>query len=111
MADWPNIPAADFGTEEKVYKPCVRTPFDGGYSQSRPETTRAIRVFPLGWNSLSEADYQTLDAFFIANQGGAFNWTHPVTSVVYSCRFLSDVLESTWAGPGQRAVKCPIEVI
>lgn len=111
MADWPNIPAADFGTEESVYKPQVRTPFEGNYSQSRPATTRAIRIFPLAWSVMSEPDYQTLEAFFIANQGNSFNWTHPITSVGYVCRFVGDALPSVWLAPGQRSVKCPIEVV
>ncbi|HLB00910.1 MAG TPA: hypothetical protein VJO14_05960 [Bacteroidota bacterium] len=111
MADWPDIPAADFGTEEKLYKPQVRTPFDGNYSQSRPATTRGIRIFPLSWSTMSEADFQTLEIFFLANQGSNFNWTHPLSSVVYSCRFIQDTLDSVWVAPGQRSVKCPIEVV
>ena len=111
MADWPNIPAADFGTEEEVYKPQVRSEFEGGYVQSRPRTSREIRRFPLSWETMSSADYATLETFFKTYQGNSFNWTHPVTSVVYVCRFSTDSLMSIWTGPGYRSVKCPIEVV
>ena len=111
MADFPSIPSADFGTEEEVYKPQIRTEFEAGYVQSRPRTTREIRRFPLSWSVLSEADYQTLETFFKANQGNSFNWTHPVTAAAYVCRFSTDSLKSVWIGPGYRAVQCPIEVV
>jgi hypothetical protein len=111
MADWPNIPAADFGTDEKLFKPQVKHPFDGSYSHSRPKTTRGVHFFPQAWSNMQESDFQTIETFFLANQGGSFNWTHPISSTVYVCRFTENFLESTWIGPGQRSVKCPIEEV
>jgi hypothetical protein len=60
---------------------------------------------------MSETDFETLETFFLAYQGSSFNWTHPVSSVVYNCRFIQDTLDSAWLAPGQRSVKCPIEVV
>lgn len=111
MANWPSMPAADFGTEEEVYRPQIRTEFEGGYVQSRSRTTREIRRFPLAWETMSNADYTTLETFFKENQGNSFNWTHPMTNVTYACRFSTDSLKSVWAGPGYRSVQCPIEVV
>ena len=111
MATWPNVPAPDFGTVEEVYKPQVRTEFEGGYVQSRPRTSRAIRRWPLAWSYMAEGDYQTLHTFFLTNQGGSFDWTHPLSAAVYVCRFSGDYLKSSWAGPGYRQVECPIEEV
>jgi hypothetical protein len=111
MADFPSIATAQVGTTEAVYLPQVRTEFEGGYVQSRKSTTRARKRWNLYWNALSEADYQTLEAFFIANQGGSFNWTHPITSTVHVCRFSGDTLPGDPIIPGYRRVELPIEEV
>lgn len=111
MADFPSIATPDYGTTEATYLPQIRTEFEGGYVQSRKRTTRARGQWTLGWNALSEADYQTLKAFFIANQGGSFNWTHPTTSVVHVCQFSGDTLPGDPVLPGFRSVELPIEEV
>ena len=53
---------------------------------------------------MSETDYQTLEAFFLANQGAAFTWTHIATSVVYTVMFSQDELDSKIVYPGYRSL-------
>ena len=111
MADWPSIQKAEFGSDEEVYKPQIRALFEANYVQSRPACTRAIRRWTLKWNYMSEADFATLSTFFNANQGGSFNWTHPITGTVYVCRFSDNSLKSTWSDVGVRAVSAGIEEV
>lgn len=109
MADWPSIAAPSFDFEEEVYLPQVRQEFEANYVASRPRATREIRRWTLRWSRMTEADFQTLEAFFIANQGLTFGWTHPVTSGSYTCRFSGNGLVSRLTRPGIRGVECAIE--
>jgi hypothetical protein len=113
-ADWPSIAAPTFGTTVEVYKPQIRTEFDGNYVQSRPRMTREIRRWVLKWNVMTEADYQTLAAFFVSNQGNSFNWTESVTSTSYLCRFSANSLSSVHVSRGAtyyRSVEVMIEEV
>ena len=88
MATFPDITAPSYGLEEETYRPQIRTEFENGAVQSRPRFTGTKKRWPnLSWAVLEESEFQTLEAFFIANQGLTFTWTHPVTSAVYTCRF------------------------
>ncbi|MEW6265302.1 MAG: hypothetical protein AB1641_19665 [Thermodesulfobacteriota bacterium] len=91
MAAFPDILAPDDISEE-LYLPQVRTDFEGNYVQSRPAVSRARRRFTLKWNALENADYDSLETFFLANQGISFTWTHNVSDVVYTVRFSGDSL-------------------
>ena len=109
MADFPSIKAPSYGLQGETYLPQVKNEFEANYVQSRPRATRAVERWNLGWEALPEADFQTLRTFFVANQGGLFTWTHPVTSTVYTCRFSGNGLKYSFAYPGHRRVECPIE--
>ncbi len=114
MNAWPStLPTPSWGLTEEFYKPQLITPFDANYSQSRPKTTRGIdRWGNLGWTIMTEAEYQTLRAFFDANQGNLFSFTHPMTGRVYTCHFTEDSIKSDFGGPGFREnVQCPIEEV
>ncbi|MEW5725864.1 MAG: hypothetical protein AB1896_22325, partial [Thermodesulfobacteriota bacterium] len=73
--------------------------------------TRERRRWRLAWNNMSEGDYATLAAFFDANQGGSFNWVHPVTGTGYLCRFAGDALRGDAEKPGRRKVEIEIEEV
>ncbi len=111
MADWPSIASPGYGIKEAVYKPQIRQEFEANYVQSRPRSTRSVKRWTLSWGLLSESDYGLLLAFFEANQGNTFTWTHPVTSVSYTCRFSTDTLESEIAFTGWRKVTVHIEEV
>lgn len=67
---------------------------EGGYIYTRPRfTRRPRRTFTFVHKNISEAERITLQNFWDANYGGSnsFNWTHPITSVVYTVRFAPDM--------------------
>jgi hypothetical protein len=114
LPNWPSIAAPTFGSTEEDYRPQIRTEFDGNYVQSRVRATRSVKRWVWRWNYMTEADYQTLITFFQTNQGGSFNFTHPVTSVAYACRFSGNSLSSTFVTRGEtyyRSVEVGIEEV
>jgi hypothetical protein len=114
MATWPvSLPLPEYGLEEEFYQAQIRNDFEAGYVISRPRFTRGRRRWKnLGWLALSEANYEILLAFFTANQGGSFSWTHPASSVTYTCRFSGDNIMSQFHCVGWRKnIRCPIEQV
>ena len=108
---WPSIAAPTYSTSGTVYRPQIRTEFEGNYVQSRPRSTRATRQWTLVWNAMTDADFATLDAFFIANVGETFSWTEPVTATGYTVRFSTDSLSYSFANKGIRSVQVGLETI
>lgn len=113
MAVWPAaLPSPSLGMSEEIYLPQLKSEFEANYIQSRPRATREIRRWNLKWNAMSESNYQTLETFFIANQGSSFTWPHPVTATNYSVRFSDDNIKSSFNNsPGYRAVEVNIEEV
>lgn len=102
---WPTIAEPQYPINEKTYLPAVRTEKDSNYMQMRKKWTKAKKTFTLKWDesvALTEADYAILEAFFIANQGSPFTWTHPTTSVTYTVTFYQDELDWSILAPGYR---------
>ena len=108
---WPTIAAPTYGTEGEVYRPSVRTESEGGYVQSRPRCTRAIRRWTLRWNNMSSADFVLLSAAFVSDAGNSFSWTEPVTSTAYTVRYLENSLTWQHVAPGYRAVSVSLEEV
>lgn len=93
MTDFPSIQKSDWRLfREKVMKRQIITPFEAGYKQSRAAATQMKREFTIGWPSMLRTDYNLLVTFFDTYQGSTFNFTHPITDVVYEVRFLDDEL-------------------
>lgn len=82
----PAYPLNPDGTKEDA---TVKSPYEGGYEQTRPRFTRVRRRWGLKYPKMSAADKQTLESFEGTVHGGAdsFTWTHPVTSTSYTVRF------------------------
>jgi hypothetical protein len=108
---WPAIAAPTFTTGGAIYRPQIRTEFEGNYVQSRPRATRATRRWTLVWNAMTEAHYQLLDAYFIANIGVTFSWTEPITTTSYTVRFSEDSLQWSHFNKGVRSVSLGLETI
>ena len=108
---WPStLPAPDIGLEEENYLPITRTEFENGTVQRRRRATKEKLRWPnLAISSLTEAQAATLAAFFKANQGLSFNWTHPTTGVAYVCSFSGNSLKFTLLDSGYRSAEIPIE--
>jgi len=73
-------------------RPIVRTPFENGAVQTRTRVTTSRWKFSVGANLMTTTLYNTLTAFFDANQGGAFDFIHPITGVTHEVRFSEDEL-------------------
>lgn len=108
---WPSIAAPSYSTGGEVYRPQIRTEFEGNYVQSRPRTSRTTRRWTLVWENMSEADYGTFETYFLAHVGLTDTWTEPVTSTSYTFRFASDSLKWSHSNLGHRSVTVDIETI
>jgi len=93
MADvnWPTIeaPHPDLFSQ-KLIKPKHKTETSNGRLITRAKFTGFRWEFTLGWDMISDSDYEDLYEFFDSMGGGVFNWTHIKTGVVYECVFLDD---------------------
>ena len=68
----------------------IKSEMEGGYVVSRARHTRTPRkTFGTGYKSISDADRQTLLAFYAQVGGGAviFDWTDPVDKLTWQVRF------------------------
>jgi phage-related protein len=93
MADFPII-SKDFDAssyKESSENPAVASgDTEGGYVYTRPRHTRRPRkTFQFKFVDISETERETIQDFWDARRGGsgAFNWTHPITAVIYNVRF------------------------
>lgn len=76
---------------------------DGGYVVSRARTTKAPRTtFTTGFTSISNADMQTLQAFYASVMGGSviFGWNDPITGTTWQVRFIDKKLNFKYTGLG-----------
>ena len=108
---WPTIAAPTYTTGGEVYRPQIRSEFEGNYVQSRPRSTRATRRWTLVWNAMTNADYGTLETAFIADIGATFSWTEPITTTSYTVRYSEDSLKWSHVNKGVRAVQVGLETI
>lgn len=109
MATWPSIVAPSLPIDEEEYFPQLRTEFESGSVQSVPAFTVSRKKWALTWSKMPESQYQTLNAFFLANQGLTWTWTHPTTGTAYTCRFSDHSLKSSLIRVGLRQVSVNIE--
>ena len=109
MPTFPSIRNPSYPLDEQVAKPQVSVTFESGHTQSRPRASVPVTKWTLRWNSLLEADYQTLLTFYNANVGGLFDWTHPESAVTYEVRFADDSLSSSIKINGYRDVEVMIQ--
>jgi len=92
---WPNIESPSSMTERKR-KGQIKSDFAAGYVQSRAKWTRSRKVFELSWKGMSDADKETLEAFFGDNIGDTFIWAHPLSDTSYTVRFVEDELPARY---------------
>jgi phage-related protein len=84
--------------------PAIASPMEGGYVLTRPRHTRRPRkTWTSGFQALTEAQKNTLQAFFDSCHGGSviFNWTNPTDHTVVAVRFTTDTtLQFAYSGIG-----------
>jgi len=105
---WPSIAAPTYTTGGEIYLPIIRTEFEGGYVQSRPRATRWTRRWNLVWTAMTEADFQTFEAYF-RTMRTTDTWTEPVTSTSYTFRFSEGSLKWQHVNLGVRSLSVGIE--
>lgn len=95
MADL-EFPTLSIGPDGESYKVSIPNAAkepndtDGGYMFTRPKfTRRAARTFSFSFKDLSQADVDTLEAFWFQTKGSAvaFNWRHPIKGTLHNVRF------------------------
>lgn len=79
--------------------------FESGHEQRRKKAP-LVRTFEFSFNALSDKAYQTLRQFFI-DRGGefeSFQWTHPISKVVYTVRFAGSIQGENFAHNTKTAI-------
>lgn len=94
MVNFPTIPGVRRNIERNLSKPEIKSKFEGNYAQTRPMFTRATYDFRIEYASLTIAQVEVLEQFFVANKGGSFNWLNPQDNKTYVVRFVEDKLSS-----------------
>ena len=87
----PSFPLDPDGELEDV---AIRSPQASGYEQTRPRTTRARRNFGVNYIALPDVDtalVRTFEQTTLRNGADAFQWTHPITSTVYTVRLTAPI--------------------
>lgn len=96
MADFPALsdtPDVDGWEEQRAFDPTIRARSEGGYTKTRPRTTRIPMQWKVRYSCLSAADKGLLQAFELTVKVGAdaFDWTNPDTGLVTVVRFKEPV--------------------
>lgn len=88
-----DAPDVDAWEESRAFDPTIRTKSEGGYTKTRPRTTRIPMQWKLQFKYLSAADKAALQSFESSVKVGAdaFNWTNPVDGQVKVVRFKEPV--------------------
>ena len=95
MAQFPTTPIPRMGSGQKTKYNVFKNSFEANYLQVRRGSTRGRMVFNLNYNSITDIEFETLQAFFDANIGTVFDFVHPKTLVTYKVTFQNDELEYT----------------
>jgi phage-related protein len=87
--------------------------FESGHEQRRKKGP-ILRTFEFTFNALSDKAYTTLKDFFFARGGEfeSFQWTHPISKVVYTVRFAGAIQGENFAHNNQTAIwKCSVKLV
>ena len=95
MAVFPSTPLPRVNSTRAKRLPSIRTESEGGYGQTRKQFTKMRPMYKLNFDNISTAEYLTLEAFFLANQGTIFTYTHPIEGIAYDVMFNQDEISAT----------------
>jgi len=88
MATLPKFIITSF--KEDTIRKVLKSEYDGGYVQKRPQYTRAKKKFYVGYAALKVAEAEILEDFIMNNQGLSFEFTHPLNNKIYEVTYDSD---------------------
>lgn len=96
MSDFPPVGVKEDAAHYSLTRKdnTVRTTTEGGYTITRPRTTRALRrTWNTGFTALDNTQRIAVEDFYEQQRGGAmtFTWTDPIDSVEHVVRFVGDL--------------------
>jgi hypothetical protein len=94
IAVFPDIARPDYKSYAEGVSVSVRRVVFEGNAASIRRHGAARRVFTCVWNSMTNADKETLFSFFSENAGRAFLYTPPLSSASVLCAFSDDDIEA-----------------
>jgi hypothetical protein len=84
---FPALSAAPTGCQMEFIDDTIRSPFEAGYTQTRPRFTRHTRKFAVKY-IMDSTDLAAINAHADTVRGSViFSWSHPVTAVAYNVRY------------------------
>ncbi len=96
MNTFPAAVCPRMATKETTLLPIIKVESDANYTKVRRVSTRAREKFELAFSTITETEFATLKAFFIANQGLPFIFVHPNSAISYTCVFNQSELKKTY---------------
>lgn len=93
-------PTIELSQESKrtVTKEAIRTETESGIGRTRAKFTKPRYQFDLKYKGISESEYETLEDYFLANQGNVFTFTYPRDNVAYNVMFNIDSMSPSYDG-------------
>jgi len=90
LSDQPDV---DSWEEQRAFDPTIRARTEGGYTRTRPRTTRIPMQWKVRYKFISSADKSVIQAFENAVRVGAdaFAWTNPADGSNRTVRFREPV--------------------
>ena len=111
MAVFPSTPKPRLGSSGSINYLTVNSEFEGNFSQTRRLATRGRRSFSLIFNTITDAEFATLETFFDANVGGSFTWTNQRDAKVYTVKFANSSLPFKYSPSGLIDTKIMLEEV
>lgn len=107
MTVFPSSPAPRIGSAEELKYNVLKNSFEGNYLQVRRASTRGRRTFTLKYTSITNPEFDALQAFFETNVGMVFDFIHPLTAETHKVTFQNDALQRTYTSQ----TRCDTEII
>lgn len=96
-------------TKKTLIKEAIRTESEGGYGRTRSKYTKPRYQFDLDYIAISESDFETIEAYFLSNQGLTFNFVYPRDAQTYVCMFNQDSISAEYISSDK--VNCKVSLI
>lgn len=94
---YPNVQLAQ-ESKRIVYKEAIKTEAESGIGRTRSKFTKPRYKFILKYLGINKADYESIENFFIANQGTVFDFVYPRDNVTYAVMFDIDEISPSYDG-------------
>ena len=96
-------------TKKILIKEAIRSESEGGYGRTRAKYTKPRYQFDLDYIAISESDFETIESYFLSNQGMTFSFVYPRDSQTYTCMFNQDSIGAEYISSDK--VNCKVSLI